>query len=202
MNCLKNLLRRIPLFGQLVDARWASIRSSFYELLVGTVFSTLPIWFFPIFVSHAITGSPSMGVLMTSSIERADLFIYSAALIGPLIYSITKDYAEVRDDEATGTNNRLRSITFKFPYGSLFFVFSIVVCMIAAFCYGISLLSTFPASNISISSGFLVKSSIFVYGFSLACLFTVSVYRNELEDLNKDLSSDERDFMKKWKQRG
>lgn len=142
-----------------------------------------------------------MGVLMTSSIERADLFIYSAALIGPLIYSITKDYAEIKDDEEVKKNNRFRGITFKFPYGSLFFVFSIVVCMIAAFCYGISLLSTFPASNITISGGFLVKSSIIVYIFSLACLFAVSVYRNELEDLNKDLSSDEREFMKKWAQR-
>lgn len=194
------LLKRVPLFGQVLDAKASSIVSSFYETLVGTIFSTLPIWFFPIFISNSISGGPDTFELFVNSIRRGDLFIYSAALIGPLIYTITKNYAEVADGD--GENKApFRTLTFEFPYGPSFVIIAIFICMMAAICYGISNLSSFPGAKIILMEPFLIKSSVAVYIFSLLCLFAVSTYRNEFSTLNRNLSDDERSFFKNWKNR-
>ncbi|MER8829657.1 hypothetical protein NKH73_22795 [Mesorhizobium sp. M0938] len=193
------VLRRVPLFGQVFEAKPSSIVSSFYETLVGTIFSTLPIWFFPIFFSNSISGGPGTFELFVNSIRRGDLFIYSAALVGPLIYTITKNYAEVSGDEEKKVP--FRTLTFEFPYGPSFVIIAVFICMMAAICYGISNLASFPGAKIILMESFLIKASVLVYIFSLLCLFAVSAYRNEFSTLNRNLSEDERTFFKDWKNR-
>lgn len=73
--------------------------------------------------------------------------------------------------------------------------------MMAAICYGISNLASFPGAKIILMEPFLIKASVVVYLFSLLCLFAVSTYRNEFSTLNRNLSDDERNFFHNWKNR-
>lgn len=204
--------QRTPLIGRIALAKRSSLKASLIETIIGTLFSTLPIWFFPLVISNMIKGSPSTGELMYNSVKRGDLFIYSAALMGPLIYTITKNYAQLADEKSSDrtsdnagpveeTASVFGRITFEFPYGAAFVITAILVCMVAAISYGISNLSEFPNSGLTLSSEFLVRSSFYVYIFSLVCLFSVSTYREELSTLSKNLPEDERDFFKRWKAR-
>jgi hypothetical protein len=198
IKIFSNLGRKVPLFGQLLDARKSSIKSSARELIIATIFSTLPIWFFPIIISQALEGTPGILDQIFRSVERADLFIYSTALVGPLIYSITKNYIEL---DQTSKEGIFGKISFEFPYGMSFIVISPIICMFAAFCYGLSNLSTFDNFELIISKEFITFWSITIYLFSLFCLFAVSVYRAELENVSKSMTSDEQDFLKKWSSR-
>ncbi len=194
---------KIPLYGRLFSAGRKSVNSSIKELLIGTMFSTLPLWFFPLAISFLLKDSPGSFVLIKKSLERGDLFIYSAALIGPLIYLITKRYVEIDNEESADENdNRLfGKINFEFPYGASFFIIAILICMVAAICFGFSNLNAVKDINVVLNTEFLFYFSIFIYIFSLSCLFSVSVYRNELENIGKNLGNDEREFLKKWQNR-
>ncbi|MCX7305979.1 MAG: hypothetical protein NTV73_16850 [Hyphomicrobiales bacterium] len=192
----------------MASAKPASLRTSLVETVIGTLFATLPIWFFPIFISNLIKGGPSTSELVYNSIRRGDLFIYSAALMGPIIYTITKNYAELSDDDEQPTtegknvkSSGFRKLTFAFPYGPTFVIISILICMVAAISYGISNISEVSKGGLIVSEEFLVKLSFWIYVFSLLCLFTVSAYREELSTINKNLPEEERDFLKRWKHR-
>lgn len=208
LQCLSWVLHHTPVLNKLVLAKRSSWKASLAETGVGTLFSTLPIWFFPVVLSNMITGSPPTLELMYNSVSRGDFFLYSAALMGPLIYTIMRNYAQRVDDgsDASGVDQAASKMpflkyTFEFPYGGFFVLAAIFVCMVAAVCYGLSNLSSVANSGFTVSESFSVQASIWVYIFSLVCLFAVSTFKEELSTLNRNLPQDERDFYEKWKAR-
>lgn len=55
----------------------------------------------------------------SDAMQTGELFLFSTALVGPLIYIITKNYGERDDSES----HSLLKYRISFPYGSLFVFF-------------------------------------------------------------------------------
>jgi hypothetical protein len=195
-------LKEIPLFGPLFNASRSSVRDSFLETAIGVIFSTLPLWFFPIIFSKIAIGSPSIFEQISNSVGRGDFYIYATALIGPLIYVITKNYVQVDKSDKFQINNRsIGKWTFEFPFGIFFFFSAVFTCMIASVCYGYVNISIIDRDKFSINSDFVFATSVLLYVFCVFCIFSVGVFRNELLDVAKSMGDDERNFLQEWDNR-
>lgn len=195
------MIKKLPLIGELWNVKKVSLISAVKELVISTVFSILPIWFFPLISSLFISGSPSLKENMYSSVNQGDLFIYSSALVGPLIFAITNNYAEWGDSSPSPSASRIGKLTFEFPYGTYFFFISISVCMIAAICFGLHRFSSTGLITVKLNTDALFNFSLVIYLFSLFCLFCVSVYRNELENFTTTDGKTTRNFVEEWNSR-
>jgi hypothetical protein len=195
------LLTKLPLLGGVFEAQAKSRRAAFTELAFGTIFSTLPIWFFPILASSFINNSPAFSDNVYSSINQGDLYLYSSALVGPLIFAITKNYASWDGDNGSQNASRFGKLTFEFPSGMWFFLISIGICTLAAICFGILRFSNMGLLSAQIKGDNMLTVSIVLYIVSLVCLYAVSVYKNELENFSAQSDPDTTDFVAKWNSR-
>lgn len=170
------------------------------DMIISLLFSLLPIWFFPLILTF-FSNSPSYMENIITSIGQGDLFIYSSALIGPLIYSITKQYGE-KEENDDGRKSRFPiTLTIKFPYGTTFFIISILVCMIAAICFGLLRFQSLQIISATLQGEAFLYTSIVIYVFTLSCMYCVSVYRLELESAPKHFGGDTEELMEAWKNR-
>ncbi|WP_421983323.1 hypothetical protein [Roseibium sp.] len=197
---LRWVVTKIPIYGQLVNSSGASFRAAINDLFITTLFSLLPLWFYPIIVTFSF-GAPFWSTVK-SFVSGGEFFIYSAALVGPLIYAITKNYGEEEDRNgarADGVFPKILSI--QFPYGAWFVLVSILVCCFAAIFFGIMRANS--SANLPIQPEeetlFFVSGGLYV--FTLSCFFCVSVYRLNLENTPREFGRDTRNLMDQWEHR-
>lgn len=198
---LVRIFSKIPLFGGVIEAKSKSRLSACSELAISTIFSTSPIWFFPILASTFIGNSPGFFDNFLSSVNQGDLFIYSSALVGPLIFAITKNYAAWGSENPSPNASRFGKLTFEFPSGKWFFLIAVAICAIAAICFGLLRFSNMGLITVNIRSDNMLIASGWLYVFSLICLYAVSVYKNELEDFSNEPGEDTKDFVNQWNSR-
>ena len=105
----KALVSRVPIYGQLVNSSKHSLAAATKELTVTTVFSLFPIWFYPLLLYF---GGVPFWETLKSFIVQGELYLISAALLGPLVYATTKTYG--RSDADDGSNES-DSETQSFP---------------------------------------------------------------------------------------
>lgn len=195
------MIRWVPLIGELPNSNWSSIKSAMVETALSTVFSTVPIWFFPLISALFLSTKVTFGESVYATVSQGDLYIYAASLVGPLIFAITANYASWNDDNASPGTSRLGRLTFAFPYGTWFFVISIIVCAMAAICFGIARFSTTGVIAAELNVDNLFKFSVAIYAFSIFCLFCVTVYRNELASGRFNDADSTREFLDEWNNR-
>ncbi len=199
---VRALLLRVPVYGQLInsskDSFWAAIK----ELAIATIFSLSPIWFCTV-VLYIISDLPFCEILK-SFIIQGELYLYSAALLGPLVYATTKTYGG-RDDEdnldesAPEKQNFPRIWSIRFPYETSFSVISILVCCAATLLFGILRASTYGLLALELDAGTTLGVSAILYGFTLSCMFCVLVYRLNLESVPERFGDDERRLLSQWR---
>ena len=198
---LKSVFARLPIYGELVSVRSDSRKDAITELLVTTVFSLLPIWFFPLLMSF--TDQPILEAVR-SCVERGELYLYSAALLGPLIYSVSKRYG-VNDDVADVSESERRGspkiVSFRFPYKGLFSVIAILVCGVAAGVFALVRLSIDGLLVPDLNEEAVLWASVILYVFTLSCMFCVLVYRLELEDIPNRFGDDTKELLDQWRDR-
>ncbi|OCJ27079.1 hypothetical protein A6U89_09345 [Agrobacterium sp. B133/95] len=171
------------------------------EIVFSTVFSTVPIWFFPIFSAVFLTTGATLSENIYASVSQGDLYIYAASLVGPLIFAITSNYASWNDQNAGPGTSRLGKLTFSFPYGTWFFIISLIVCVLAGMCFGMVRFATTGVITAQLNTVNLFYFSVIIYLFSTFCLFCVSVYRNELASGKFPEAESTRDFLNDWNNR-
>ena len=191
------LLYIIPFSGEFGKCSQADFRQAGAELSITTLFSTMPLWIMPLFGPIIFQTDISFFDHLKSTIQGGELFVYCAALLGPLIYIITRRYGELSRD-----NHRF-SFVIAFPHGLAFIIFSVVICIFAGFAFSLmknpALISQTPISKFNHSGIFWL--SIIVYLLSLYCFFSASAYRNALSGFVKATHSEGGDFARKWKAR-
>lgn len=203
LRWLRWFLTQIPIYGQLLNSSKGSLTAALNDLFITTLFSLLPLWFYPIIAKFGF-GTPFWSTVK-SFVNGGELFIYSAALVGPLIYAITKKYSEdMEEDEqdstsAVGVFPKIRSI--QFPYGVWFVLISILVCCFAAIFFGIMRANSSASLPVQPDEDALFVVSGFLYLFTLSCFFCVSVYRLNLENTPKAFGQDTRNLMDQWENR-
>ena len=198
---LKSVFARLPIYGELVSVRSDSRKDAAMELLVAMVFSLLPIWFYPLLMSF--TDQP-IWEAVRSCVERGELYLYSAALLGPLIYSVSKRY-DANDDVADASESERRGfpriVSLRFPYEGLFSVIAILVCCVAGGVFALMRASADGLFAPNLNEETTLVVSVFLYGFTLSCMFCVLVYRLDLEDIPNRFEDDTKELSDKWRNR-
>lgn len=197
----QSILRNIPFFGALFNSTAASLIAASKELLISTIFSTLPIWFFPGIYTFFFKDTPPFLTNVRSSVIQGDLYIYASAIVGPLIFAITYNYANWGDDNPSPSSSRIGKLTIAFPHGTWFFCTSVLISMVAVICFGLMRFESSGFIAARLDKDALLSVSIWLYLFSLICLFLVSVYRNDLSGPTARISDNANDFVKEWNSR-
>jgi hypothetical protein len=166
-----------------------NFRDALTELAVTTLFTTMPLWIMPAVGPLIFKTDASFLQHLISTISSGELFVYCAALVGPLVYIITKRYGEIISE------GQRFSLTIAFPRGISFVLVSAVICIFAGFAFGtMKNPALVPVSGVVLNSNGIFWTSIFIYLLSLYCVFSASVYRNALSDFLQDSSSGEESF--------
>lgn len=183
-NIIWRAIRRLPLVDRLYEVPADSIREARSEILMTTIFATMPFWF-PIIGLLILNDPPSL----LEGIRNGELLIYAATLVGPLAYIITKRYGNyVVRGEADDQQDL--PLSHPFPNGRMSVTVAMIICIISGIVVtlqkvqGSSLLNGIKLIN---TTG-LAVASIILFILSTILLFCVSAYRNFIEHLSQDQS--------------
>ena len=193
--------RWIPVIGRLWDCRSEHIREAFYEVLCVLLFSTLPLWFFPLIGNILFkTDLP----LYQETVSGGELLIYAASLSGAMVYFIAKRYGSV-DAQATG--ERILPMSISFPYGRLLIISSALICMFSAATFFIIKLQKYMIISVNsmetrdfIDTAGIEQTSWFLFLLSTLLFFCSVSFRNFLED-NPGFRNDSEDaLLRDWEE--
>ncbi|MFO1097396.1 MAG: hypothetical protein U1E81_03740 [Xanthobacteraceae bacterium] len=175
----------------------ADFKEAAMELLITTFFSTMPLWIAPLIGPMMFNTEFSYLDHLFSTIKGGELYVYCAALIGPLVYIITRKYGEI-----SRVNSRF-TIVVAFPHGASFIIFSALICIFSGFSFSLlrnpALSLSIPSTNFNLTGIFW--SSIILYLFSLFCFFSASAYRNAMAGFVRDSRTEEDQFAVAWENR-
>lgn len=198
---IKNAIRKIPVVGMLADVRGKSVASATYEIFITTLFSTLPIWFFPTVYTLFFVDSPGFYSNILESVSQGDLYVYSSSLIGPLVFAITYSYGTWNSEYAPTTASKIGNLAIAFPYGSWFLVISLIIAMTSVFCFGFTRFTISGFILAKLNREALLLFSAGLYAFSLVLLFIVSIYKADLTEMSANDGSETSNFVDEWNNR-
>jgi hypothetical protein len=161
------------------------------ELLVLIVFAGMPIWL-GLMISAVSKGDKTVSSFLHEFFASGDALLISAALVGPLIYVITRKYGDLPE-----------SLTIRFPQGWLFVVIITIICIIAAALFGFDRVFKPDPGGGGRSSVFDEKSmrafSFGVLFLSISIVYLVGVLRNYLErGAPAIMRNDTQEFLREW----
>jgi uncharacterized membrane protein len=187
----------LPFTGDFRKCSSRDFRDAASELVITTAFTTMPLWLMPLLGPIIFKTDVRFSDQFLSTVDGGELFVYCAALIGPLIYIITRRYGEVINEE-----NRF-SVVIAFPHGFTFVFFSALICVFAGIIFSLmkNPVLTSHAEAIEFNQSGIFWASILVYAFSLYCFFFASAYRNAMSSFVNDEHSEEDAFSREWEAR-
>lgn len=188
------LFRKLPLVGELLSADRRHVGSATKEFLWTTAAATLPLWLYPFASTFIFSSGPSFQTGVLGSVAKGDLYLYSAAIVGPLMFALTTNYAEW--NSANTTAPRIGRLTFLFPYGTWFLVISLIIAVLSALAFGVIRYREEGQIIADLNADALVYVSVIMYLCANVCWFLVSVYKNALVDTAASTTSDERNFVR------
>jgi hypothetical protein len=161
------------------------------ELFVLVVFAGMPVWLGIIF--SALSKEKSVNVFFLEFLSSGESLLISAALVGPLIYIITRKYGDLP-----------AAFTIRFPQGWLFVVLIAIICVITAALFGFD--RVFRQTSIEHGhSSVFDESSMRAFSFgvlsvSVLIVYLVSVLRNYLDrGAPAIMRSDTQSFLDEWR---
>ena len=145
------------------------------------------------------TFQPSFPVqdYLNKLIGEGELFLYASAFVGPLIYAVIK----ARKVEAAGPDPNRTKTTLEFPYAYSFIIISFLICIASVVAYVSIRLSPHGEHVDETQRHAVFNASLWIYAVSIICLYSSTVYRNVLEDVehaSEVMRDDERSFIDKW----
>lgn len=173
------LITSIPLFGRLGEVPSDARKQAMYETLTTTVFASMPFWILPLFGYFLFHPRPAIG----DAVQRGEGLIYASALLGPLVYVITKRYGRFNLRIAS-SNGSATPLSMSFPYGGLFLTITAITCVAAGFAFAITQQAGSHQTDLDLA-GAKALSWILISG-STIIFFLVTAYSNMLEDLEKN----------------
>lgn len=201
LHVLKRTVARLPICGQVFLARLDSRKAAATELLVVTVFSLLPIWLYPVLL---LLADKPFWETAKSCVERGELYLYSAALLGPLIYSVSKQYGAHGGDVTDVLEPKRRGfprIAFQFPHGISFSVVALLVCGLSAGAFALVRARSDGFFVYALNEETTLTVSVLLYCFTLFCMFCALVYRLDLEDIPNRFEDDTKELSDQWRNR-
>lgn len=160
------------------------------------LFSTLPLWFFPLISSILFTIELPF---FKETVTSGELLIYAASLSGAMVYFISKRYGSIESRTETG-EGPLLAVSVSFPYGPLFVVLSALICMFSAAVFFMLRIARYllqdHAEIIDYCTSSLTSWVLFILS---ALLFYCAVaYRNLLDDPRSYRNKPSEDVLHDW----
>lgn len=96
-NRLVALIRRIPLFGRMIDCTFGEHFETVKELLAGLFLSMLPIWVqtFITVITGTSFGWTEVHTAFGKAVAGGELFIYAAAFLAPIFWLVNSNRGQV-----------------------------------------------------------------------------------------------------------
>jgi hypothetical protein len=193
----RRLTEWMPIVGRLWQCNRVHLKEAFYEVGCVILFSTLPLWFFPLISWFMFT----VGFSMSETVQNGELLIYAASFSGTMVYFISKRYGTFQTHSEAGEGPPL-AIGISFPYGGLFVIVSALICMFSA--AGFFILKTFerlPHQDVLVLSvSGASKLSWVLFSISSVLFYCAVAYRNMLDESRGFRLPPERDVMDAWKE--
>ncbi|MBL4590767.1 MAG: hypothetical protein JKY96_02285 [Phycisphaerales bacterium] len=191
MSILKRLTKAI--------SEWYESHKNFSEAFIETVlvviFSTIPIWLFPIFSPTIFKIDDSFLAQVIQNISQGELFLYSVAMLGPIFYATSYKYAEIKTKDGTSKF----SISVNLQFGRTLFMVSTLLALVFGAIYGSMRLNIASGSPLEINTNGTVFSSLLAYGFSSLLFLITSWVKNQLGDGGASaMRYDESAFLKRY----
>lgn len=164
------------------------------ELCVLIIFAGLPVWL-GLVISLLSKGDGTTAHFLHDFLGSGEALLISAALVGPLIYIITRKYGDLPE-----------TLTIRFPQGWLFVVLIAIICVIAAATFGFDRVFRQAATNPCGASVFEESSirifSCSILSVSILIVYLVSVLRNYLDrGAAAIMRTDTQDFLNEWRKK-
>jgi len=203
---LKRFFGSIPIYGKLLSAKKGSLKQGLTEVFLVVLFSLFPIWFYPVILATAYQ-KPILETIFYF-LSSGELFLYSAALVGPLVYSIMKKYGESEESDFDREDKGSKGLgisfpkipSIQFPDGIWFVLFSILICLFAATLFGMQRDSILLHDDEEVDNDSLFYASLIIYTITVSCYYCVVVYRTNLENASGEFGQDTHLLMTQWKE--
>ena len=179
---LKNLHRmflKIPLFKELADCPEDAKKNARYEVLVTAIFSTAPFWL-TAFISSFIRGYSG-----EDSFANGEVFIFTTAMFGSVIYVASKRYGETKL-RFENEEEKNQDLTHRFPLSSSFTIVSALACLMCGIVF--ALLKTDVISgnpNVTLNYNAVRYWSIGLLIAVFCILYCVAAFKNKMDLLSK-----------------
>jgi hypothetical protein len=189
--------RFAPFVGRLPECSGSDLKEAGTEVLVATVFSTMPLWLLPV-LSAVLFVHPVSGY---EAIRSGELFLFSAALVGPLVYIISKNYGERHDNGSVRVP--LLHYSIRFPYGQGFIYACVAICLISSFAFIVLRNPLFSDTNLSrvINYDGVIGLSWATFVSATIIFYCATAYRNGIDNIVRVMPSQEEDFVREWEMR-
>ena len=165
------------------------------EFLTTTFFATMPLWFLPT-IGRLMFNQE---VPFEEAVKSGELFVYSAALAGPLIYTITKRYGNFSTNFGR-SEGRMFSLSISFPYGIISLAIAGIACVLSGFAFTFlknpAFTNPHDLSRLNFR-GIVILSWVIFLALNLV-LFCVTAYRNMLDDVSRSNVGQEDEFLQRW----
>lgn len=177
------VFRWLPFCGEFHKCSPKDFKEAAVELGITTIFSTLPLWALPLLGPFIFKTDVSFTEQVVATISGGELLVYCAALVGPLIYIITRRYGEIRSKSESPSNSKFSNrfgLVIAFPHGTAFILFSAAICLLAGFVFSLMKNPALSNDATKLNVDGIFWTSIVLYLFSLYCFFSASAYRNAM----------------------
>lgn len=161
---IKKLLRKLPIFGALIDVRARNHAEAILEVAVNIGLSTMPVWLGAIIMLADKNTSNGWLDHVIINVYKGELFIYATALLGPLFYFIFKEYKEFP----------------KFPSARFFMISSVLILAVSVALFAVQRTEAF-AEGLNLDRSYIFSLSWKVYLFSVCTVYLAYVYKNFAE---------------------
>ena len=154
----------------------------------------MPLWFPPL-IGSLLFNRP---VSVYDDIKTGELLLLSSAIVGPLVYIITKGYGEKERDKSG--NDGFLYYTINFPYGIGFVFACIMICLISSFAFYVLRNPLIEQNELVklVNYGGVIKVSWATFISSTVIFFCAMAYRNSLQNITGVMPSEEEDFVRQW----
>lgn len=188
--------RKVPIAGKLWDCRPEHVREAFYEVGCVLLFSTLPLWFFPLISYVLFTVELPF---FAETVSSGELLIYAASLSGAMVYFIAKRYGTVENGLDT-PGGPLLAVSVSFPYGRFFIILSALICMFAAATFFMIKTAKYLLSDRPeiINQNGTALTSWLLFLFSIIMFFCAVAFRNLLDDGRSYRNEPANEVIDKW----
>lgn len=189
-------IRLVPFVGRLPECSLEDIKDAATEVSIATAFATMPLWLLPV-LSAILFKEPVTGY---EAIKTGELFLFSTALVGPLVYIISKNYGE---KTSRGEDRGFLRYSIRFPYGQGFVYFCVAICLISSFAFIVLRNPLFKESELArmINYDGVITLSWACFVLATIIFFCATAYRNSLDNIPRVMPKQERDFIHEWETR-